>query len=316
VFEKILSHGGLLLVFLSLVAISLLGAFTRILQSLQPQDISFDEIDGHKPKSIDIGSIPQDELKKLTRLLDRGDSLQIAIFCASYRCKMDDISKVNETLKTPLNPFVKYVDMLPQDSIDSLYLSEEFRVLSPEQKADIETLEKSTQRIIDKTFIQQFGGIVFMENFIMYQHLCLAESAYFNIPNDNELRRMFENFTQYGLAKTGKDIPITDRIRGIDWSRLQMLAGKLGVNRFIHDREDAVTQLSEKPLIEEILNRDFPATNDFLLIKKDWDTVKVETEWRAYNALAEILLNSQRNAKKDEQNQQIQSIKTGNGIAV
>jgi len=318
VFEKILSHGGLLVVIFSLLAISLLGVITRVLQSLQPQDIAFDEVENYKPqsKSIQIGSIPPDELKKLKRLVEREDSLQIAIFCASYQCGMGDIAKINESLKNPINPFINYAEMLIEENISDLYLSEEYRTLSQDQKSAVEQLEKLSRREIDKEFIRQFGGIVFMENFIMYQHLSHTDSAYFHIPNGNELRRLFDTFAQHGLAKTGKEIPITDRIRGIDWSRLQMLAGKLGMNRFIHDREDAIQQLSEKPLIEEILNRDFPATDDFLLLKKDWDSNKIEIEWKAYNALAEILLKSQRNAKNDEREQQVESIKSGTEMAI
>ena len=318
-FEKILSHGGLLVVLISLLAISLMGAITRILKSLQPQDIAFEDIDtfkSNKSKSqpLSFSAIPHDELKKLKRLLDREDTLQIAIFCASYHCSMDDISKINESLKTPLNPFINYVDLIP-DNIDSLYLSEEFRVLSDSQKSAIEKLQTATSREIDKDFIQQFGGIVFMENFIMYQHLCHADSAYFHIPEGSELRRLFDTFTQHGLARTGKEIPVSDRIRGIDWSRLQMLAGKLGMNRFLHDREDAISQLSQKPLIEEILDRDFPANDDFLLLKKDWDSEKIEVEWQAYNAFAEILLKSQRNARNEGQDQPVEAIK-GKEVAV
>jgi len=318
VFEKILSHGALLLVFLSLIAISVFGAITRLLQSLQPQDISFDEIDNTAVKSrpIDIGSIPQDELKKLKRLLERQDALQVAIFCATYRCDVADIAKINDALKNPINPFIKYVDMLPQETIDSFYLSDEYRSISPEHKSAIELLQKSPLRIIDKTFIQQFGGIVFMENFIIYQHMCLADSAFFRIPNNSELRRMFDNFAKHGLAKTGNDIPVADRIRGLDWSDLQMLAGKLGLNRFLHDKEDAILQLAQKPRIDEILDRDFPAGDNFILVKKQWHSDQIELEWKAYLALAEILLKSQQNANKGDEQNALQTMKTGNEVAM
>lgn len=315
-FEKILSHGDLLVVIVGLLSIWLMGAFTRLLQSLQPQDIFYDEFDRKPTQSVEITAVPFEELKNLKRLVEREDKLQIAIFFATYQCTLEDVAKINESLKTTLNPYLDNILPLSEEMIQNLYQSDGFRELSSEQKSSIETYQLADNKVIDKTFIKQFGGIVFMENFIMYQHLCHADSAYFHIPKGNELRRMFETFAAHDLAKTGKEIPIGDRIRGIDWSRLQMLAGKLGMNRFLHDREDAIQQLSEKPLIEEILDRDFPAEDDYLLVKKDWDFEKVEVEWRVYNAFAEIVLASQRSAQQNEASTQLETIKTGKEVAV
>jgi hypothetical protein len=307
VLNQIAAHGGLLVVALGLILISILGAFTRLLQSMQPQDISFnDEIPAAASLPLRVSSLPNSELQNLRRLLEREDNLQLAIFFASHQCNMDDVARIFESLRTPINPFLNLVDQLPEENIHNLYQSEAYQLLEDRQKSAIKTLEISTQRVISKEFIQQFGGIVFMENFIMYQHLSHTDSAYFHIPVGNELRRLFETFAQHGLAKTGKEIPVVDRIRGIDWGRLQMLAGKLGLNRFLHDRDDAIEQLSQKPRIEEIMDRDFPATDDFLLLKKSWDSTQVENEWQAYNAFAEILIKSQRSmANKDEKAKQV-----------
>lgn len=301
--NQIAAHGGLLVITLGFILISLLGTLARVLQSMQPQAIAFSE---HEPRSpaaqpFNVSALPTSELKNLRRLLEREDSLQLAIFFASYRCSMDDVARIFESLRNPINPFLNLVDQLPEDSINSLYMSEPYRQLADKQKTAIEKLETAGSKVINKDFIKKFGGIVFMENFIMYQHLSHTDSAYFHIPVGNELRRMFETFAQHGLATTGKDIPVIDRIRGIDWSRLQMLAGKLGMNRFLHDRDDAIEQLSQKPMIQDILDRDFPATDDFLLLKKSWDSAQVENEWQAYNAFAEILIKSQRSLTNDDE---------------
>lgn len=306
-------YPGLWVVVAGLAVIFILSTLTRRGISRLPADAPLLNTDTHSPQgpTLVIAKLKSQQLSELKRLVTRKDQLQLAIFFASHHCDLEDVAKIQESLHGPTTQFLGYLDQLPETSLNNLRQSPAYESLTENQKMAIGKLAEQQPRLLDQNFIRRFGGIVFMENFIMYQHLCHTDPAVFYIPKGNELRFMFDTFAKTGLAIVGQAIPFADRLRSLSWSELQMLAGKVGISRFIQDKNEAITVLSEKPETESAMAGNHPVTDFYQLLGESWDITQVEMEWRAYEAFAEVLVKSQQKERVPEVDPQEKKVLVG-----
>ena len=166
-----------------------------------------------------IGLSP-DNLEELRVLMNKNDKLELALFFARYQ---PSIKEINDAIDSIQNELSDMWDQIISAEIKSEKLagylrsknhkSKNLNCLSENDFRNIIKHEQKENKIIDQDFIARFGDFLFMENFIMYEHLCQSDTAVYHIPRGNELRRMFDMFVSSGIATSGLSIPLKERLK-------------------------------------------------------------------------------------------------------
>lgn len=239
---------------------------------------------------LHVSGISQALVKEFNTLVDKKDMLQLAINIAIHQPSVLEVGEfirsveaLNEDLKMNLAQDSAFLGMAQSGST-----SESLRTLDQDDLRSICIHYQQPCKLINRDFISKFGNLLFMENFIMYSHLSRSGHAVFNIPKNNELRRMFETFVKTGLAVHGRSIAIADRLRVLSLRELQELADQLGLQQAFDSVDEATAALATKPHVSVRLSAKCPNKNLFLLRQGAWDVDAVKQEWSAYEAYAKL----------------------------
>lgn len=242
-------------------------------------------------RGLHVTGLSHPLLNEFNVLADKKDTLKLAMYLAIYQPSIQEVDE-----------FVQNADELTNNSkLDAAKgggiwelahfesNSNRFRILDQDDLQSICHHQKKIHKLINKEFIRKFGNLLFMENFIMYSHLCRNSTSVFNIPHDNKLRRMFDTFVATGLATHGRFIPIVNRLEFLDLSEMQNLSDELDLGTTFESREEAVSKLADISKVSVRLARKVPIDNMYFLKKEHWDIKSIEEEWSAYNACAKLL---------------------------
>ncbi|NOX43470.1 MAG: hypothetical protein GXP19_07030 [Gammaproteobacteria bacterium] len=243
------------------------------------------------PQGLNIDRLAASQQQELKKFIEKKDKLRLAIFFAVHQPTILEIKSLFESVRgqQPLEH-----DNIINFIADSKHIlndlqSEKLRLLTKNDIYSIQVHNKKNRKLIDKDFIVKFGNLLFMENFIMYNHLCRTNPAIFHIPRDSELRRMFETFVKTGLAIQGLSIPMEIRLHILDLKQLQTIANELKIIKTLNTVHEAALTLANDPLTVVRLASKYASNDLFLLKQENWDTHAVEQEWSAYNAYAKLL---------------------------
>jgi len=238
----------------------------------------------HASNLPDTSPLPAEQIKALS---DKKDELGLALLCAVYQPTIDQLSALSRASPNP--PLINYEtqpnNALAHYAIPTAHTS----LMNSQDLQSIRAHEKKTHKLINKDFIKRFGDLFFMENFIMYEHLCRVGNKVFYIPPNNELRKLFEMFSTTGVALRGKSIPIGERLRILDQTELQTIANNLRLDRTFNTLDQAISILAKQPQTPVHLAQRYHSEDLFLLKQENWDITAIEEEWCAYNVYAKIL---------------------------
>ncbi|WP_455211083.1 hypothetical protein [Kaarinaea lacus] len=248
---------------------------------------------------LHVGGLDERLTNELSALITRKDELKTAIFLAIHRPIFYEIEDFIDKMREQFT-FLVGVNADEASEFDKISAANSLQIPQHPQTFRFTKLNRSelrmlyeydpdTPQVIDQELIEKFGGLLFLENFIMYDHLCLEIPAIFHIPKDNELRRLFETFTKTGLALHGKDIPLQDRLHVLNLEQLQDLAKEVKIEREFQNKADAAAALAEIPSSSVLLSTIYPASELFLLNDESRDVKKVEREWGVLSLYAKLL---------------------------
>jgi hypothetical protein len=248
---------------------------------------------------LHVGGLDERLCNELTGLINRNDELKTAIFLAIHRPIFYEIQDLIDKLREQYT-FLVGENPVDASEFDKISAANNLQIPQHPQTFRFNKLNRSelrmlyeydpdTPHVIDRELIERFGGLLFLENFIMYDHLCLEIPAIFHIPKDNELRRLFENFTKTGLALHGKDIPLHDRLYVLNLEQLQDLAKELKLDRHFKNKAEATEALAKLPSSSVLLATIYPTEELFLLLDEPRDVKKVEREWAVLSLYARLL---------------------------
>ncbi len=248
---------------------------------------------------LHVGGLDERLTNELSALISKKDELKTAIFLAIHRPIFYEIEDFIDKMREQYT-FLVGVNADEASEFDKISAANSLQIPQHPQTYRFNKLNRSelrmlyefdpdTPHIIDRDLIEKFGGLLFLENFIMYDHLCLEVPAIFHIPKDNELRRLFETFTKTGLALYGKDIPLQDRLYVLNMEQLQDLAKEVNIEREFKTKAEATAALAEIPSSSVLLSTIYPASELFLLIDEPRDVKKVEREWGVLSLYAKLL---------------------------
>jgi len=242
----------------------------------------------HTTSEHDTAHLPAEEIKALS---DRKDELRLALLCAVYQPTIDQLSVLTQQLRQSPNTQNKgkTANHQPPRSKDNFPVRLTTESFNQQDLQFIREHEEKTHKLINKDFIEKFGDTLFMENFIMYEHLCRIGSKVFHIPPKNELRKLFEMFAKTGIALRGKAIPIGERLRILNQAELESIADDLTLNRTFNTVDQAISILAKLPQTPVHLGRWYHSENLFLLQQEKWDITAIEKEWSVYNTYAKLL---------------------------
>jgi len=296
----------LLLVVLSLVILWLIGkglagAAKRIsnVQSLKRRAQILKKSSVEIMPGLHVGGLDEKTTKELLILTSKKDELKIAIFLAIHRPIFYEIEDLIDRLREQFT-FLVGVNIEEASEFDKISATNSLQIPQHPQAFRFSKVNRSEMRLlyefnpdtvplIDKAFIEKFGGLLFMENFIMYDHLCLQQPAIFHIPKGNELRRLFDTFVKTGLAQQGKDIPLEDRLHILNLDQLQDFAREVKLDKELKSKKEAAAALSAVPSTSVLLATLYPTTELFLLKNEERDVRRIEKEWGVLNIYARLL---------------------------
>ncbi|KPJ88094.1 MAG: hypothetical protein AMJ53_17270 [Gammaproteobacteria bacterium SG8_11] len=256
---------------------------------------------------LHVGGLDERLSNELSGLMNKKDELKTAIFLAIHRPIFYEIEDFIDKLREQFT-FLVGVNADEASEFDKISAANSLQIPQHPQTFRFNKLNRSELRmlyeydpdtlpVIDKELIDKFGGLLFLENFIMYDHLCLEKPAIFHIPKDNELRRLFETFTKNGLALQGKDISLRDRLYVLNLEQLQDLAKEVKITREFKNKAEATAALAEIPSSSVLLSTIYPASELFLLVDEPRDVKKIEREWGVLSLYAKLLCAESLDAK-------------------
>jgi hypothetical protein len=296
----------LLLVGLSLVILWLLGkslaqASKRIsnVQTLKRRAQILKKSSVEILPGLHVGGLDEKLTKELSALIDKKNELKTAIFIAIHRPIFYEIEDFIDKLREQFT-FLVGANVEEASEFDKISASNSLQIPQHPQKFRFNKINRSelrllyefnpdTMPLIDKALIEKFGGLLFMENFIMYDHLCLQQPAIFHIPKENELRRLFDTFVKTGLALQGREIPLQERLHVLNLEQLQDLAREVKLGRDVKSKGEAITALAAVPSASVLLATIYPTTELFLLKNEERDVRSIEKEWGVLSLYARLL---------------------------
>ena len=248
---------------------------------------------------LHVGGLDERLTKELSSIIDKKDELKVAIFLAIHRPIFYEIEDFIDKLREQFTYLVG-ANVEEASEFDKISAANSLQIPQHPQSFRFNKINRSELRLlyecdpdippmIDKTFIETFGGLLFMENFIMYDHLCLQQPAIFHIPKDNELRRLFETFVKTGLALQGKDIPLEERLHVLNLDQLQDLAKEVKLEREFKNKNEAAAALAAVPSASVLLATLYPTAELFLLKDEERDVRRIEKEWGVLSLYARLL---------------------------
>lgn len=248
---------------------------------------------------LNVGGLDVHLLAELQQLVAKKDEIMVALFLAVHRPLFFEIEDLIEKLKEQF-VFLLGGSIDDTSEFDKISAANSLQIPNHPQAYRFKQLNKTELRmlyeadhnkayVIDKELIDTFGGVLFMENFIMYDHLCREQPAIFHIPEDNELRRLFNTFVRNGIAVQGKEIPLQDRLHVLDLAQLQQMAKEVKLDKEFNSKSEAVNALSHVPSASVVLATIHPTNELFLLTKKLDDVKTIEKEWLVLNAYAKLI---------------------------
>jgi len=248
---------------------------------------------------LHVGGLDERLTKELSSIIDKKDELKVAIFLAIHRPIFYEIEDFIDKLREQFTYLVG-ANVEEASEFDKISAANSLQIPQHPQSFRFNKINRSELRllyecdpdippVIDKTFIETFGGLLFMENFIMYDHLCLQQPAIFHIPKDNELRRLFETFVKTGLALQGKDIPLEERLHVLNLDQLQDLAKEVKLEREFKNKNEAAAALAAVPSASVLLATLYPTAELFLLKDEERDVRRIEKEWGVLSLYARLL---------------------------
>lgn len=296
----------LFLVGLSIVSLWLMGkGFARAAKRITNKQSLRRRAQILKKTSIEIlpglhvGGLDEKFSEELLALINKKNELKTAIFLAIHRPIFYELEDLIDKLRDQY-AFLVGVNADEASEFDKISAANSLQIPHHPQAFRFHKLNRSELRmlyeydcdmppVIDKGLIEKFGGLLFLENFIMYDHLCLEVPAVFHIPKDNELRRLFETFTKTGLALQGNDISLQDRLHVLNLEQLQAMAKEVNLERECQSKADAAEALAELPDTAALLTSKYPLEELYLLVDEPRDVQKVEREWAVLSLYAKLL---------------------------
>ena len=294
--QTLTQHGSTLVVAVAILTLWLLGklvtsAQRRLAQKPRsPETLSLG-VSTELPQGIHVSGLTQTLLEELKKLVQKKDKLKLAVFFAVHQPTIQEVESLLESIEIKQD---RHRDELAEFITGSENLKNTLRSENPDtlNHQDIELIRehnKNEQKLINKSFVSKFGNLLFMENFIIYNHLCRNDPAIFYIPRDNELRRMFETFVNSGIAAQGLAIPLAERLHILKLKEMQKIAYDMKINKVFHSVDEAIDTLARIPKTAVRLASRYPSSDLFLLRREDWDISAVTKEWSVYNAYAKLL---------------------------
>lgn len=248
---------------------------------------------------LNVGGLDETLAKELSRLIEKKNELKITIFLAIHRPIFYEIEDFIDKLREQFI-FLVGENLEEASEFDKISAANGLQIPQHPQAFRFNKINRSELRmlyeydpdtppLIDKALIEKFGGLLFLENFIMYDHLCLQVPAIFHIPQDNELRRLFETFVKTGLALQGKDIPLKERLHVLTLEQLQELAKEEKLDSKFSTKTEATAALAEVPASSVLLATIYPVNDLFFLKDEPRDTRAIEREWAVLSLYAKSL---------------------------
>jgi len=243
------------------------------------------------PCGLHIDGLTTSHRLELKELIKKKDKLRLAIFFAANQPIFQEVESLLERIQGQQALEYNKLANIISDSKNTLNNNQPEKCSSLTQ-SDIHSIlahNKSNRKFINKDFILKFGNLFFMENFIMYNHLCRINPAIFHIPLNSELRRMFETFVKTGLAIQGYSVALEDRLHILNLKQLQAIANEININKTFSTVHEAAVTLAKAPMSVVRLASKYPSDELFLLKQENWDMDAVEQEWSAYSAYAKLV---------------------------
>ena len=159
-------------------------------------------------------------------------------------------------------------------------------------------LEKNlkSNNLIDKEFMERFGGIDFYENFQVYTQLCDQQNITIHAKSDHQYRKQLEALVASGIALQGRKIPLKERLEVLSFSQLKEMAKELKVNKEFADKAEVADALALMPGSAVHLSMIYEPDDIFYIKSEPADAKSIEEEWHLLNAYAKLLIGSLGNA--------------------
>lgn len=248
---------------------------------------------------LHVGGLDKHQLEDLKKFLRKRDELEMSLYLALYRPVFfefeDLIGNLRDQFAFLLGTTSEQASEFDKISAaSSLQLPDHpeahrFKILSSQELRLIVEREMSLHGTIDEAFVDRFGGLLFMENFIMYDHLCREQPAIFHIPEGSELKRLFDSFVTSGVASRGRDIGLEQRLHILSLEQLRTIAKEAKLSKVAVTKEDAVNALKDVPSAAVLLATVYPTNELYLLHNIERDVKSVEQEWAVLNIYAKLL---------------------------
>lgn len=296
----------LVLVIVTMIMLWLLGKMlTRAETRLSKVQTIHNRMQALKKTSLElfpglhVGGLSKHQVDDLKKFLRKNDELELSLFLALYRPVFFEF----EDLITNLRQQFSFLLGAPADeasefdkisAANSLQLPDHpeahrFKVLSSQELRLIVEKEMSVNGVIDEAFVDKFGGLLFMENFIMYDHLCREEPAIFHIPESSELKHLYDTFVTNGVASRGRDIGLELRLHILSLEQLKTIAKEAKINKPIQTKLEGIQALKDVPSAAVLLATIYPTNELYLLHSEERDVKAVEQEWAVLNIYAKLL---------------------------
>jgi len=250
-------------------------------------------------KGLHVVDLNQTDINKLRDLIDKKDLNSLAQIIAMKQIMIVEISEYVSILNKQFTnllgiPFAEATEAQKMTAINKIQLPKHNLRDSLLQLDEIELrtlieFDNNGQKIIDAKLIDQFGGSLFMEYFIIYSHLSLEKSAIFHIPPNNKLRLLFKTLVATDIAQQGDQIKLKDRLRLFHLAQLNQIAVNIKLNKLFQTKEEAISALAHKSKAENYFTKHYKLTDVFKLTPATIDQKAVEREWQVYNTYAKIL---------------------------
>jgi hypothetical protein len=248
---------------------------------------------------LNVGGLNEETLEELKKDIGKRDELTVSLFLATHRPIFFEIEDLIEKLR---EQYVFLIGSAPDEAseFDKISAANSVQIPSHPQAFRFHRLSKNELRllydydpdkpyIITEELIEKFGGFLFMENLIMYDHLCREQPAIFHIPEGSEIQRLFQTFEKSGIAVHGKKIELKDRLHVLNLQQLQDMAKEVKLERAFNDKNEAVQALSAVPSASVLLATIYPTSELYLLHSENLDVKAVEKEWMILNIYAKLL---------------------------
>ena len=248
---------------------------------------------------LHVSGLDEQKVEELKKSIQRKDDLRIAIFLATHRPFIYELEDLLEKLKEQFL-FLVGANLESASEFDKISAANSLQIPNHPESFRFSSLSKNELRVlcefdhdqppaITGDLIEKFGDLLFMENFIMYDHLCRETPAIFHIPESSEVSRLFTTFLKTGLAVQGKEIPLHDRLYILSLEQLQDMANEVKLKKEFETKEEAIEALAEVPSASVLLATIYPTNELHLLLSEPRDVKAVEREWLVYNSHAKLL---------------------------